>query len=727
MVPAWPAWHSDNPLKADHLLGLEDYLLARAQIIDEGAWGVDAIADWEESIRLDWIDPPDGEPAIARRVIRVTSLRGVTRGGHPIVLDESRGNLEREIHDEVVAEQNFDLAINVNSREAGTPKLTLLLSVPEDGVEGIAEDFHEPQCLYLGRYRISIENQDTLVVVYLPRARRFSGFGPVSGKLWQGWVAPLTERIGNLLAAGGASSSPANTELLRLSYEWSYLPLPALARRLRMVRWLNEWQKTPGTPPEADAGMQEFEALVAGDLLPEKLAGLLPDQMARSAPAPGAPSGISQSFPVLLEAMAQFTVRFHAPIGLLRQWAEDLGRSRTAVVSEPDRSAIADAAARSLDRGEWSKAVACITCACLGLKIPGGDAIEGSVRGLAGLYSKAREAAAGPMAFYWLAKGAAEVQPIVVASSGPVSAWFARLGGGRAPVSPPDSVQRFLNRPAGRVIAATEIRPFSWRENTAYVNQRGTATIVVAGANGSGKSDLINGLLSTGGVSERVSDARPGNVFGGRIAMGDRGVQVSLSEIDTSRLRGAKASMESAWSTVAQADLLILVVEPREIDEFNPDLLLDLANRLRPRAPVAIAYTKADEYGVAGPRAMRFVNGPAQSQVFSRWRSSHDERDWSSFVKGGEQRNRLELDNDEYVLTRGKTQSLGSSTETRKYILESSAQLWKDSTVGGSEGFLNGYLVAAASRDDYLVPLPHRGILQLVADFLGRDAGGKPA
>src|SRR5262245_20857991 len=71
----WPSWHPNEELKADQLLGLEDFLLARAVLADEEAHGVD-LFDWRSDLQIAWFE--DGLQTSVKR------LRGVTPAGEPV-------------------------------------------------------------------------------------------------------------------------------------------------------------------------------------------------------------------------------------------------------------------------------------------------------------------------------------------------------------------------------------------------------------------------------------------------------------------------------------------------------------------------------------------------------------------------------------------------------------------------------------------------------------------
>ncbi|MBK7674246.1 MAG: hypothetical protein IPJ27_05470 [Candidatus Accumulibacter sp.] len=154
----WPSWHPRQELKADQLLGLEDYLLARAKLIDEEAYGVDHF-NWRAGLA---IEKSEGEEGLYR--VSVSGLlRGVTPAGD---LVEVRGetqlsgltptlNLQRR--------DDLDLWIEVNPRrvaeEDGPPKFVLHAEwQAAENREGGSESLTLQKgghWLYLGRYHPS--------------------------------------------------------------------------------------------------------------------------------------------------------------------------------------------------------------------------------------------------------------------------------------------------------------------------------------------------------------------------------------------------------------------------------------------------------------------------------------------------------------------------------------------------------------------------------------------
>src|SRR5947209_4811692 len=116
MIVPWPSWHPDQELKADHLLGLEDYLLTRVLMVDEGAWGIDSFEDYKQSLKV--------EESASGLTIKARLLRGVTTRGEHVWLWSEDEWLETNLETTASGDFELDLWVVVNSREKDASKLT---------------------------------------------------------------------------------------------------------------------------------------------------------------------------------------------------------------------------------------------------------------------------------------------------------------------------------------------------------------------------------------------------------------------------------------------------------------------------------------------------------------------------------------------------------------------------------------------------------------------------
>jgi hypothetical protein len=260
-MKTWPGWHPGQELKAAHLLGLEDYVLTRAAILDERCDGVDHL-DLDVSLRVH----------LAGKIttVELRDVRGVTPGGYPVEVEA----------DEVLVEQldsggdnaTFDAAVEVNPAEE-TEKLALRLWAP-----GAAR--LERRHLDLGGFHCGPAG--ALQWVRRPLVRRFDALRPFD-ESWTQWVQPLTTQIETLVRALDDERPPyplglvaLATEVQRFAFEWPTLTLAQLLRRLQMINWLR-------VPPKERAPLEDYLAAdtramlqeTAGQELPRRLGELL--------------------------------------------------------------------------------------------------------------------------------------------------------------------------------------------------------------------------------------------------------------------------------------------------------------------------------------------------------------------------------------------------------------------------------------------------------------------
>src|ERR1017187_7299425 len=173
MLIAWPSWHPDQELKAEHLIALEDYVLTRVALLDEGAYGVESFDDWSRSIKLE-------ETTVGLTIKVFGPLRGITPAGQHVWLWSDSEWLETIV--ETTGDSGsveFDLWIVVNSRTSGSTKLPLRAAAvqnPKQADPIFSVD--TPGELYVGRYRMNTGDANP-EIVHRPMPRRLCGFGTV--------------------------------------------------------------------------------------------------------------------------------------------------------------------------------------------------------------------------------------------------------------------------------------------------------------------------------------------------------------------------------------------------------------------------------------------------------------------------------------------------------------------------------------------------------------------
>lgn len=183
----------------------------------------------------------------------------------------------------------------------------------------------------------------------------------------------------------------------------------------------------------------------------------------------------------------------------------------------------------------------------------------------------------------------------------------------------------------------------------------------------------------------------------------------------------------SEWPPIYQAswdcDLLVLALGPEVLDQPEPpkavlnQLLLHVRGALQdnPEAMLAIAYTKADEYGVVDPESIRVIGDRKQISALERFQHSESTEvhsGWTAFLD----------------VVAGPAESGDKGLEVRRALLEKTRHLWEACAYQLQHRFINGYFVAARPIDESFKPWGRRGILQLFADFFDhvQDTRARP-
>ena len=269
-MKSWPSWHPGQELKAEHLIGLEDFLLARSSIAETFWHGLEFF-EVGTSLRA----RNEGGTLF----VEASWLRGVTPGGHPVVLghdDKLSGTVSLGGANSVV----IDAAIVVNPREQ-SEKLVFEVGRAPEWNEEAKPGVRNPSKLELGRFRWLSDG--SLEMLRRPMVRRFDALRPLD-HAWRHWVEPLSSAIGVLVKDLEREKPPftlwvisLSVELQRLSFEWPSIPIGEVLRRLRLVNWLRILPKErPASIDSLDQESAFFEdEELNGDELPERLAGLL--------------------------------------------------------------------------------------------------------------------------------------------------------------------------------------------------------------------------------------------------------------------------------------------------------------------------------------------------------------------------------------------------------------------------------------------------------------------
>ncbi len=168
------------------------------------------------------------------------------------------------------------------------------------------------------------------------------------------------------------------------------------------------------------------------------------------------------------------------------------------------------------------------------------------------------------------------------------------------------------------------------------------------------------------------------------------------------------------YQATAGAHMLLLVLGPHVLAQAEPPT--DAMNRMlshvnlavarNPEVMIAVAYTKADEYGVVEPEQIRIVNDRRSASALEKL----------SAAEAGEVHQRWEtfLDAVASAGVRGTTYQWG---ELRRTLLDRTRFLWESTIYQLQHRFVGGYFMAAQPVDSYYQPWTRRGLFQLFSDF----------
>ncbi len=675
---SWPRWLPGQELKASDLLGLEDYLLARSRILDEGAHGIESF-DWENGMR---VTEQNGA-----RFLEIGKVSGVTPAGEPIVCEPSQLRAllqnvpEHDIWISVSAGEGTgeerEAHTDRGEKPSSTPsKMSLVLvAAPTRDVS----PFEHPHRLYLGRYAFpQSQGSDPCakLIKAEPFVRRLGGLEPWD-KDWQGWVKPLRVGIENLGLEAfkkGLADTALGGELLRLQFEWPALPIPALLRRLRFIQWL------ANSPPDAFPASEHAKALIGDDVveqlkaltgrkLPEYLAALLPrpedlPQRVRQPPrgeappasAPPPPSGLTDALKLLLQALSVGGIDRHAPLEALEVWRDRVAAQRAIRSVGADLAAAIDLGALGPGADPWTRASVLISLAAIEgsaasalertllspfVDIAGGTAARKAGTALEKLYAgEAAERRAGPIAFHVLATASVDT---IGDLKGRTGALLASLRGGKpANAAPKDRVAAYLKeaKAAGRRWPAPQI-PASGR----------LGRILLLGRPGSGRTTIKTTLSAAGaGVTPpEVQVLAQGEAIGS--------------------------------PTAGRTDVLVAVIEPALLsDPKAAQLVAALASTLRgalaasPNLRLAFVFSKADEYGVF-TQDTSALHAAGKKVPDPRAKGRNAEAAWKALREGGsaggEQQYSIA------VVGTGGSSGSAEARPTRSWIVDQTRQLWE--------------------------------------------------
>lgn len=259
----WPGWYPGKPLKAQDLLGLEDFLLARSRLSLDytGVFSFDYRTGLTSSCEGDWL-------------ITVQNVSGFTEAGQPVEISHS--GLQFRVPLDYDPSIDLDLSVVVNPKPLREVKLALLATKAEGSIaESLSDD-----TLDLGRYRWL--SHDRPLLVRRPWVVTLLSIRPFDNEL-RSWLLPWKNELKILMSelevnlASTEHAAYRRAALVRaaeLSVSWPYLPIPQLVTEVQILRELRSAPRE-SNEEETIQGIIVRLKKEGGDALPQALSSLL--------------------------------------------------------------------------------------------------------------------------------------------------------------------------------------------------------------------------------------------------------------------------------------------------------------------------------------------------------------------------------------------------------------------------------------------------------------------
>ncbi len=708
-MTTWPAWFPGLPLKSQHLLGLEDYLLSRAKL-EAPDTGLES---------FDWISSLKSESSEIGWQLSVLSATGLTNAGQPVKVTPS-DRLTRTLPETKYGPIDIYVAVNEGSN-AVEPSSKLSLEVATV-TEGEASK-NRSNWLHLGCYQVDTSGARRLLK--RPRVRCLAACQPLDDR-WASWVAPFkatlaltVEQLEKQLDHLGWQGAAAMGELARISFEWPYVPISVLVNRLHYVRWLikrrhHHARRLSDAPfPSKNTNLDDVDS----EDLPGALAALLDVEF-------------QMNSDVMQELL--WPIYHHAPLAELQEWSGRILKSRDRGTREEVEQTLSKSRA---SKDDWTLAVALLSIYLLYGRsqeavpetirsyAPGGDDLARSiVTTLRRLLRDAEKAPAGPAVLFHLAQVVGSDRSIQLASPRELNAYLDLVNGRPPKDRVSGEVGRFATlRSSASVETTSQIEPVAIFPPSAPVGPGEELRVVILGPDGSGKRSLVQQWLefTQSSTEPRVSTrvrfaARPLRGDGRDVVRIDGTVVGGTASCRLAVHVARESALDKESQSLAEiegANLLVLALHPRVLDRPQPptryiEAMADAIRRLSARGKpsmVALCFTKADEYGSFDPGSIRILMNASDFGALDRVRDGSG-REWQRFVEAISDTERHSLNHH----------------RTRNLVMKQTEFLWREALKLGQATAVNGYFLAADPVDDFYRPWSRRGFLQLFADFFDR-------
>ncbi len=782
MARHWPNWRPEHVLKASDLAALEDFLLSRVNLTESGLHGVEWF-DYRASLKLTVSECGTAKLEIWSVRGVTPSGQPVAVWENEILAQEI--HLARP---EAPCLDIFIRVSDVSMDAPQNKMWLVANEVSPDALEIPVIPSRFPESLYLGRYSFDADGKPSIVHFPLVRrfcaiwpndARWKSWTDPLRICIEEWW-----ERFRLPEGANGIEVALAS-ELAKLRLTWSVAPLNEVRQRLHLVKLLSQGADSRDNTLFA-AVMQQFpRPSEIGNMLPAALARILAPaatttlaEVLKDILCPitvRVPLGSFNAWAAHLSNLERFgaewcegeteldglglvlegrirsgrviddwsrvvalatiwTVRRYAD----RNWAEDL---LFAFLEHPTDD-IPTSVARGLDK---------LICQVGGNRVSESRKVVliSSEQGTSLTY---RSSPAAPLGVYKVVTALPKELKNAIGRCGirMVGDYLKALDQRKSPGQSLNAAFSHLHvrysdrREPNVVIRGIRLWPgeqpgYAGRHMVSKERRNGIR-IVIAGPERSGRTTLANSIISVlsdesplqiAGISPRRSSRSQSETSDSAVPSTTleilvEGVHHQVSVLDTSNSK----LIDNFEGTLQTADLIVLTIPPEVIEGERVDLMRELAGAvtraigLKRKTLVAVAYTKADEYGILDDRGLRIFWTPRPFEIYY---ATH--RDWNRFIEGLKRRPvvvgsiRGSRWRQEEEAEKASMARLGSDewADTRTWVVNASRAIWEPlMPPGGVENILNGYFISADPVDEFYVPLHRRGYGQMLADFFAQ-------
>jgi len=287
----WPLWQSGRELGAEHLLGLEDFLLSRHHF--EGSdWGVEKMALNSVQIIVD-----EKDVRVNKIHVTVNEISGLTPSGRPVIVDPDHPIKQQTLDFKLSSKDSLNVVLRFNDRldKANTSPVGTKDSrtLPLDSKISIHAELDstlqhrqslqtKANSLFLGTYAYERNDKGGETrLIHKPRVRSLGVLENFLGrKEWKEWTQSLVTELAALLAQHSrlnttAAAHLSSQQLLLALYRWKQLSVVEWTQLADILRWAAQLQPQDWQSHAYDNTESTNTDDWQGDDLPKNIIALL--------------------------------------------------------------------------------------------------------------------------------------------------------------------------------------------------------------------------------------------------------------------------------------------------------------------------------------------------------------------------------------------------------------------------------------------------------------------